>query len=51
MHRSQKAMPLCYQEMLKEKKVPPFAKWDKELPKIFADSRFKVSQCGLGPHF
>ncbi|GAQ86364.1 Pre-mRNA-processing protein [Klebsormidium nitens] len=31
-----------FKEMLKEKKVPPFAKWDKELPKIFADPRFKA---------
>jgi hypothetical protein len=37
------------QEMLKEKKVPPFAKWDKELPKIFADARFKVSQLDVDP--
>lgn len=30
------------QEMLKEKGVAPFSKWEKELPKIIFDPRFKV---------
>lgn len=30
------------QEMLKERGVAPFSKWDKELPKIVFDPRFKV---------
>jgi FF domain len=30
------------QVMLKERGVPPFAKWEKELPKIIFDPRFKV---------
>lgn len=29
--------------MLKERGVAPFSKWDKELPKIVFDPRFKVS--------
>ncbi|KAJ4784305.1 Pre-mRNA-processing protein 40C [Rhynchospora pubera] len=33
---------LQFKEMLKEKGVPPFAKWDKELPKIIFDPRFKA---------
>jgi hypothetical protein len=28
--------------MLKEKAVAPFSKWEKELPKIIFDPRFKV---------
>ena len=28
--------------MLIEKGIPPFAKWEKELPKILFDHRFKV---------
>jgi len=28
--------------MLKERGVAPFSKWDKELPKIVFDPRFKV---------
>jgi hypothetical protein len=31
-----------FQEMLKEKAVAPFSKWEKELPKIIFDPRFKV---------
>ncbi|KAJ3682288.1 hypothetical protein LUZ60_014861 [Juncus effusus] len=31
-----------FKEMLKERGVPPFAKWDKELPKIIFDPRFKA---------
>lgn len=30
------------QEMLKERGVAPFSKWEKELPKIVFDPRFKV---------
>ncbi|CAK9879131.1 unnamed protein product [Sphagnum jensenii] len=30
-----------FQEMLKEKAVAPFSKWEKELPKIIFDLRFK----------
>lgn len=33
------------QEMLKEKNVAPFSKWEKELPKIIFDDRFKVVWC------
>ncbi|RWW06319.1 hypothetical protein GW17_00030361 [Ensete ventricosum] len=31
-----------FKEMLKERGVAPFSKWDKELPKIVFDPRFKV---------
>jgi transcription elongation regulator 1 len=31
-----------FQEMLKEKAVAPFSKWEKELPKIIFDPRFKA---------
>ncbi|GBG69078.1 hypothetical protein CBR_g3777 [Chara braunii] len=31
-----------FKEMLKEKGVAPFSKWDKELPKIIFDPRFKA---------
>ncbi|GAB2233609.1 hypothetical protein Droror1_Dr00002835 [Drosera rotundifolia] len=31
-----------FKEMLKERGVPPFSKWDKELPKIVFDPRFKA---------
>ncbi|XP_077246397.1 uncharacterized protein LOC143886333 isoform X1 [Tasmannia lanceolata] len=31
-----------FKEMLKERGVAPFSKWDKELPKILFDPRFKV---------
>jgi hypothetical protein len=33
---------LISQEMLKERGVLPFSKWEKELPKIVFDPRFKV---------
>lgn len=33
-----------WQEMLKEKGVAPFSKWEKELPKIIFDLRFKVGE-------
>jgi len=36
---------MLLQEMLKEKGVAPFSKWEKELPKIIFDPRFKV--CAL----
>eukprot|EP00850_Spirogloea_muscicola_P019248 SM000187S03865 [mRNA] locus=s187:38786:47393:+ [translate_table: standard] len=32
-----------FKEMLKEKGVAPFSKWDRELPKIIFDPRFKAS--------
>ena len=32
----------AFQEMLKERGVAPFSKWEKELPKIIFDLRFKV---------
>jgi hypothetical protein len=32
------------QEMLKERRVAPFSKWEKELPKIVFDPRFKVCE-------
>lgn len=35
-------LALYVQEMLKERGVAPFSKWDKELPKIVFDPRFKV---------
>ncbi|KAH7664362.1 WW domain-containing protein [Dioscorea alata] len=31
-----------FKEMLKERGIAPFSKWDKELPKIVFDPRFKV---------
>lgn len=31
-----------FKEMLKEKGVAPFSKWEKELPKIIFDPRFKA---------
>ncbi|XP_071927412.1 pre-mRNA-processing protein 40C-like isoform X1 [Coffea arabica] len=31
-----------FKEMLKERGVAPFSKWEKELPKIFYDPRFKA---------
>ncbi|KAJ0074514.1 hypothetical protein Patl1_37509 [Pistacia atlantica] len=31
-----------FKEMLKERGVAPFSKWEKELPKIVFDPRFKV---------
>ncbi|XP_031477096.1 pre-mRNA-processing protein 40C isoform X1 [Nymphaea colorata] len=31
-----------FKEMLKEKGIAPFSKWDKELPKIILDPRFKA---------
>ncbi|CAN6463444.1 unnamed protein product [Victoria cruziana] len=31
-----------FKEMLKEKAIAPFSKWDKELPKIILDPRFKA---------
>ena len=34
------------QKMLKERGVAPFSKWEKELPKIVFDSRFKVCEIG-----
>jgi transcription elongation regulator 1 len=30
--------------MLKEKGIAPFSKWEKELPKIIFDVRFKVKE-------
>lgn len=33
-----------FKEMLKERGVAPFSKWDKELPKIVFDPRFKAVQ-------
>lgn len=33
-----------FKEMLKERGVAPFSKWDKELPKIVFDPRFKAIQ-------
>lgn len=33
---------LQFKEMLKEKGVVPFSKWEKELPKIIFDARFKA---------
>jgi transcription elongation regulator 1 len=33
---------LISQEMLKERGVLPFSKWEKELPKIVFDPRFKA---------
>ncbi|KAH7421006.1 hypothetical protein KP509_13G036100 [Ceratopteris richardii] len=33
---------LQFKEMLKEKGIAPFSKWEKELPKIIFDPRFKV---------
>ncbi|KAF9674462.1 hypothetical protein SADUNF_Sadunf10G0129700 [Salix dunnii] len=35
-----------FKEMLKERGVAPFSKWEKELPKLVFDPRFKDS-CGL----
>lgn len=35
-------LALAFQDMLKERGVAPFSKWDKELPKIVFDPRFKV---------
>ncbi|XP_006661876.1 pre-mRNA-processing protein 40C isoform X2 [Oryza brachyantha] len=32
----------CFKEMLKERGVAPFSKWEKELPKIVFDPRFKA---------
>uniref|UniRef100_A0A1J3HXB7 Pre-mRNA-processing protein 40C n=1 Tax=Noccaea caerulescens TaxID=107243 RepID=A0A1J3HXB7_NOCCA len=31
-----------FKEMLKEREIAPFSKWDKELPKIIFDPRFKA---------
>ena len=35
---------LFSQEMLKERGVAPFSKWEKELPKLVFDARFKVCE-------
>lgn len=41
-------LDLLLQEMLKEKGVAPFSKWEKELPKIIFDLRFKVCSLSSG---
>jgi hypothetical protein len=33
--------------MLREKKLTPFSKWDKELPRLCVDPRFKGTCCLL----
>ncbi|KAK3021872.1 hypothetical protein RJ639_047794 [Escallonia herrerae] len=39
---SHTCLDIAYAEMLKERGVAPFSKWEKELPKIVFDPRFKA---------